>query len=162
MIKKGIPALIAVMLFSAALSAKTVKYKDCGVSFTYPGGLKASQEDFGWSLQSKDEDLGIVLMCLDGKDMDTAGQEMDKQIKQMIPDFKENKSDEGEFKLNGMKAFTAGGSGTMEEHKVEVGVLMVVTPKGKVLTMFGIIQSEASKKYEPILEKFFKSIKPVK
>lgn len=133
--------------------------------FTHPAGFKLwlpdgwTHENEGETLQATDpaEEVTFAFMVPDDADtLEAAVGALDKELSGMVKDLKAGEAEE--TKINGMDAVTVDATGTIEGTSVDLGVA-VLMKGGKILLVFGAVESSKAKKHEAVIEKIITSIK---
>jgi predicted Zn-dependent protease len=153
-------AVLLVALPSLALAEKKT-HAEAKVSIDVPAGWKSEAEEHTLTMSDPNEEAVIALMVVDAKDLEKAADALDKEIGNAVSDLKWD-GEPSEVKVNGMDGMAVDGKGKIEGKAVDVGVLLVVSPAGKVVLVLGAVESSKAKKHEAQLEKILKSIKPEK
>ena len=103
----------------------------------------------------------ISFVVLDAKDRESSREEAKKQAKESVTDVT-FKGDFEEGELNGMKAEALEGEGTYEGKKVDLGIMVLLTPKSKYLMIASIMESDKFEKHKETLGKVFLKLQPLK
>lgn len=149
----------AALLFAGALSAKKYPHNDSGVVVDIPGNWTVTGDDTSLNAQTKDGEAGLYFIVMPADSMEAALNALDAELAKVIQGLTHGEAEQ--ITLNGMQAVSVDGKGTVEGSPVEVGVMVMKTPKDKVLMVFGIISEAGAKKHHKALVKILKSIKPL-
>lgn len=152
--------LIAVALVAAgALSAKKYPHADSGVVVDIPGNWKVSGDDHSLHAETKDGLASLSFIVMGSDSVEAAMNALDAELGKIVQNLTHGAGED--ITINGMQAHSVDGKGTVEGHPVEVGVMLVKTPTGKILLVFGIISEEGAKKHHKALVRILTGIKPL-
>lgn len=162
MMKLALPVIALCLLASSpAALAEPRTHSEAKVTIDVPTGWKVDAGEDHMTITDPKEEIALFLIVLEAKDLDKAIKAMEKEVGKAVKDV-EWDGEPQELKLNGMDAIALDGKGKIEGTDADLGVLLVVTPAGKVLLVLGAVESARAKAHEKTLEKLLKSIKPVK
>jgi predicted Zn-dependent protease len=154
-------ALVAAFLIPATSMAKTYPHAEAKVEVTIPDNWKVEGEDDTLSAVSADETLGLVFTVLAAKDVDAALEGLDKELSSFIKDLTPKK--EGQpVTINGMKGMTIDAEGKIEGVAMDVGLMILEAPSGKVILVFGFAAKGTMNKHERAVQGIFQSLKPTR
>ncbi|MEO8703834.1 MAG: hypothetical protein ABI867_27535 [Kofleriaceae bacterium] len=133
---------------------------------------RASQIQFWvpdtWTVEGEDKDqltvsdpkgqVGLLFMVRDAKDIKAALASLDESIEQMATDVKIVGKPQ-KTTINGLETVIVDGTGNADGKKVELSVMVVKTPSGKYLAIFGVLEPAVKKKHEANLVKILASLK---
>lgn len=149
----------AALLFAGALSAKKYPHPESGVVVDVPNSWNVSGDENSLSASTKDDLAHLYFVVMPADSMEAALNSLDAELGKVVQNLSHGEAQQ--IDLNGMQAVTVEGKGTVEGHGVEVGVMVVKTPKDKVLMVFGLIAEQGSKKHHKALVKILNSLKPL-
>jgi hypothetical protein len=133
---------------------------------------RASQVQFwvpdNWTVEGEDKDqltvadpkgqVGLLFMVRDAKDIKAALASLDESIDEMATDVKIVGKPQ-KTTINGLETVIVDGTGKAEGKPVELSVMVVKTPSGKYLAIFGVLEPAVKKKHEANLVKILGSLK---
>lgn len=131
--------LALLMLFCGTFvaHAQTTLTSKSGLKVTVPADWKHEVDNQDvLTMSSADENVALTFVDIPANALDAALGEAEKMLKKVVQNFKE-KGEGKEIKLNGLPAFMGEGTGTMDGHAVEVGVVLVKN-NDHVLFVFGL------------------------
>lgn len=149
----------AALLLAGALSAKKYPHNDSGVVVDIPNNWNVSGDEHSLSASSKDDLAHMHFIVMPADSMEAALNSLDAELGKVVQGLTHGEAEQ--INLNGMQAVSVDGKGTVEGHGVEVGVMVIKTPKDKVLMVFGLIADQGAKKHHRTLVKILKSLKPL-
>ena len=156
----ALAALFFFVIPATLASAKTYPSKAGGVSITVPDkGWKVKTGGDEIEISSADESAHMFFGVLDAKDMEKAMKELESEVGKAVKKLKLGKGKES--KLNGMDAYYLEGTGTVQDHKVDLMVIIVKTPTGKFVMGFGMGIVGKYEAHEKALAGIVGSIKPL-
>jgi predicted Zn-dependent protease len=155
-------AAVVVSLAAASLASAEVKtHPTAKVQMDVPAGWKLSGTPDQSSLVDPKDEVGFVLLVLDAADLKKAADELDARLAKMAKDVKWADKTK-QVQLNGMDAVANKGTATINGKAADIAVLIVKTPSGKMLLVFGGVDSAKKAVHKAEVEAFINSIKPVK
>jgi len=157
---KKIILISAALLFASSLSAKKYPHPESGVVVDIPGSWQVSGDDHSLHAQTKDGHAHMFFQVTEADSMEAALNALDGELNKVVQNMTHDEAKD--TKVNGMKAVSIDGKGTVEGHNVELGILVIQTPKNKALIVFGMVSEEGLKKYEKGLMRILRGIKPMK
>ncbi len=156
---KKLLILAVVLIAAGTLSAKKYPHADSGVVVDIPGNWKVSGDDHSLHAETKDGLASLSFIVMGGDSVEAAMSALDGELNKMVQNLTHGAGED--LTVNGMQAHSVDGKGTVEGHPVEVGVMLIKTPTGKVLMVFGIISEEGAKKHHKALVRILTGIKPI-
>jgi hypothetical protein len=110
-------------------AGETFTHRDAGIQFTLPAGWKTQGEGEKIIATSEMEAISVVLWVPRGDDFEQATEELKAQLRQVIKNPQVTTSGQ-ETTHNGMRAYTAAGTGEVNGQKVlwEVDILQAKKP----------------------------------
>jgi hypothetical protein len=110
-------------------AGETFTHPDAGVQFTLPAGWKTKSEGETLTATSEHEAVSVVLWVPRGDDFDQATEQLKEQLREVIKNPQVT-SPGKESTHNGMRAYTAGGTGEVNGQPVlwEVDILQAKKP----------------------------------
>ncbi|MFT7621716.1 MAG: putative Zn-dependent protease [Myxococcota bacterium] len=154
-------AALAAMLIPATSSARTYPHETAKVEVTIPDAWKVEADDDVLSATSADEMLGLVFTVLPAAAIDEALDQLDKELASFITDM-EPDGKPSEVTINGMKGITIDGKGKIEGVAMDIGLMILEAPSGKVVMVLGFAAKGTMDKHERAVQGIFKSLKPTK
>ncbi|GMV44413.1 MAG: hypothetical protein AMXMBFR64_61290 [Myxococcales bacterium] len=152
------------LLVTCALSL-TLIGSAAAEEFNHPAGFKLWVPD-GWTHEAEgealqatdpDEEVTFGFIVLDNaSDIEAALKGLDEELGKVIKDLKAEEP--SETKINGLDAVVVDAKGKIEGTAVDVGVALIAKG-GKVMLVFGAVESSKAKKHDAAIEKIIKSIK---
>jgi predicted Zn-dependent protease len=153
-------ALATLALLPAAF-AEVKTHAAAGVEMDVPAGWKAeAHSDDLMTIQDPKDEVGIMLIVLDAKDFKKAVAAVDTEIGKVAKNIKWEHPEPKQIKLNGMDAIANGGTAVIEGKPADIGVLVAKTPSGKLLLVFGAVESAKKSAHQSEIDGFMSSIKP--
>ena len=153
--------IIAVALVTAgALSAKKYPHADSGVVVDIPGNWEVTGDDHSLNAATKDGHANLSFIIMPAESVEAAMKALDAELSKAVQNLTHGEGED--ITINGMQAHSVDGKGTVEGQPVEVGVMIIKTPKDKILVVFGIVSEEGAKKHHKALVRILKGIKPLK
>ena len=147
------------LVFAGALSAKNYPHSDAGVQVNIPGNWKVTGDEHSLSASTKDDLAHLYFIVMPAESMEADLNSLDAELAKVVQGLTHGEAEKTE--LNGMEAIHVDGHGTVEGHGVEVGVMVVKSPTGKIVLVLGMIADEGAKKHHNALVKILKSLKPL-
>lgn len=157
---KKILVLALALTAAGALSAKKYPHPESGVSVDIPNNWKVSGDANSLNAETKDGEAALFFQVMGADNVDAALAALDGELAKVVQDLKHGEGKN--VKMNGMQGKSVEGTGTVSGKPVEVGVIVLKTPKDKVLLVFGIVSKAAVKKHQRALTGILKSIKKSK
>lgn len=152
--------LVAMMFGIAAADTKT--HKAAQIQFWVPDT---------WTVEGEDKDqltvsdpkgqVGLLFLVRDGKDIKAALAALDDVIAKIATDVKMVGKPQ-KTTLNGLEAVVVDGTAKADGKPVELSILVVKTPNGKYLAVFGVLEPAVKKTHEANLVKILASLKAAK
>lgn len=151
--------LLTVFLVSTITAqAQTRLTHKSGLGITVPANWKHEVDgDDVLTMVSPDENVAMTFVNIPANAIDAALAEAEKQIKQVVTDFKE-KGDGQTDKVNGMDAFFGEGTGKVDGHPVEVGIALIKNGTN-VLFIFALGAKGQTDKHDKAVGEIIHSIK---
>lgn len=150
------------MMFLGVAAAGTKTHKAAQIEFWVPDN---------WTLEGEEADqltvsdpkgqVGLLFFVKDGKDIKAALAALDELIAKIATDVKMVGKPQ-KTTLNGLEAVVVDGTAKAEGKRVELSILVVKTPTGKYLAVFGVLEPAVKKKHEANLVKILGSLKKAK
>lgn len=153
---------LAFMLIPASLAgAKTYPHEPAGVSVDVPDkGWKVDGDDNSLQVSSDDDLVSLTFAILeDANALDRAMDAIEKELAKTMTDIKMGKVEE--LTHNGMRGVVSDGTAKIEGAGVELGIMVLETPKKKMLLVMGIGAQGKMTKHEKDVERILGSIKPM-
>lgn len=147
------------LIFAGSLAAKKYPHNDSGVSVDIPGNWTVTGDDHSLNAQTKDGEAGLYFIVMPADSTQAALNALDAELNKVVQNLTHGEGED--ITINGLEGRSIEGKGTVEGAPVEVGVLIVKTPSGKMLLVFGIISETGAKKHSKALTRILKSIKPL-
>lgn len=152
--------LITIALVAAGtLSAKKYPHADAGVVVDIPGSWTVTGDEHSLSADTKDGHAHLSFIIMPAESVEAAMNALDAELSKSIQNLKHDAG--RDVTINGMQGHSVDGTGTVDGHAVEVGVMILKTPTGKILVVFGVISEEGAKKHHNALVRILKGIKPL-
>jgi hypothetical protein len=149
----------ALSIFAGTAAADTKIHRASQIQFWIPDS---------WTVEGEDKDqltvsdpkgqVGLLFMVRDAKDIKAALASLDEAIDQLAKDVKLVGKPQ-KTTINGLETVIVDGTGKAEGKPVELSVMVVKTPSGKYLAIFGVLEPVAKKKHEANLVKILGSLK---
>ncbi|AFM11486.1 hypothetical protein [Turneriella parva] len=152
--------LCLALALAGTVSAKKYPHPDSGVVVDIPGSWDVSGDANSLHAQTKDGHAHMFFQVMDADNMEAALSALDGELNKVVQNLSHDEAKQ--TKINGMKALSIDGKGTVEGHNVELGILVIQTPKNKELLVFGMVSEEGLKKYQKGLTRILRGIKPLK
>lgn len=152
---------LAAMLISTVATAKTYPHEGAKVQVDIPDTWTVEAEDDTLSATSKDETIGLVFTVLAATDVDAAVDALDKELSSFIKNLRQD-GKPGEVTINGMKGVSIDGKGEVEGVKMDIGLMILKAPSGKVIMVLGFAAGGTMDKHERAVQGIFKSLKPTR
>lgn len=151
--------LAAALVFAGSLSAKKYPHEESGVVVDIPGSWTVSGDANSLNAQTKDGEAGMYFIVMPAESMEAALNALDGELSKTVQGLTHGEAQQ--TTVNGMQAVSVDGKGQVDGTPVEVGVLVVQTPKNKVLLVFGIVSESGAKKHQKHLMRIIRGIKPL-
>jgi hypothetical protein len=150
------------MTVAGGAEAKTYKSKKGQCEVTIPDTWKvAGAKDVMILAATPDDKLGLLFLIVDSAKAEDAIKALDKELG---PEFKDQKWGKPKaIELNGMKGIVM--DGTAKDKKgvaVELSLVVLGTPAGNGLILFGGAEAKYRKSHEAEILEILKSLKPSK
>lgn len=129
------------------------------VVFDVPAGWKVQTNKNAVALIEPKEEASFALIVVDAKDLKEAVGNLDSYLAKNIDGFT-TKGKAKESTLNTLKTVTLDGEGKVKSKSVQVRVMLVQSPNGKVLTLLGFAETDKMKSHQAEFKSFFTSIRP--
>lgn len=152
--------LTLALVLASSVSAKKYPHPESGVVIDIPGSWNVSGDDNSLHAQTKDELAHMFFQVMPADSMESALNALDGELAKVVQNLTHDEAKQ--TKVNGMEAVSVDGKGTVEGHPVELGVLVIKTPKDKVLLVFGMVSEEGLKKHAKGLTRILRGIKPLR
>lgn len=154
--------LIASAVFASTISAETYPHEEAGVSVEVPDAWDVDGDDTALEATSPDELTFLYFEVIDAKSLKDAVKEVKQSITEEVDNYKPN----GKFykeKINGLNALVLdSATGEIEELPVEIGIMLVQSPTGKIVFVLGISAAKDDNKHKEAVPVIVNSIKPLK
>jgi hypothetical protein len=157
--------LFSLVLFSVLFSLPRLALagnpivEQAQIVFDVPTGWKVQTNKSTVTLVEPKEEASFVLIVLDAKDLKEAIANLDSYLAKNIDGFAtKGKAKEGT--LNTLKTVTIDGEGTIQKRGVQVRVVLVQAPNGKMLALIGFAEADKMKSHQAEFKSFFTSIRP--
>jgi predicted Zn-dependent protease len=156
-------ALLALFVLTATASADDRPGPTgSGVQIRVPTGWKTSEvarngEAFVISL-SPDEEASVMYAVAEAENLQSAVKSLDAFLGKFVTGVKMPKVKK--FKLNGMPALGAKGTGKVKNGDVQIGVVIAQTPTGKALFVIGLVNASKKAAYKKTLEEVLAGVRP--
>jgi len=148
-----------VLLIAGSSNAVWYPHEDSGVTVDIPRSWKVTGDANSLQAKTKDGNAAVFMRVMPAEKAEAALAALDAELSKVVQDLKHNAAEE--LEVNGLKAYWVDGTGQVDGHNVEVDVILVQTPKGQSLLVFGIIAEEAAKKQHKGMVRILRSIKPI-
>jgi hypothetical protein len=158
---KLVCALVVVPMLLAAPVARaaTKTHEEAGVSVWIPDDWKGKGDKNMMTIMDPKEDVALLFLVMNAPDLKKATDALDAELAKRVQDVKfEGKAQQ--TKLNGMDALTLDGTGKVQGKLVDLGVLVVKTPKNKIVLVLGMVNAEKKIEFKPTVRKIITSLKP--
>lgn len=156
---------LAAGLFSAAPAyaqvAETKVHAEAGVEIGVPAGWSAEPDEDMLVLASPDEGVALVLMVLEGEDLEAALDALDEELAALVSDIEVSGEPEA-IETAGMSGISIEGRGKMDGADVELALVVLESPTGKMLLLLGMGEKGAVETHERAISEVFMSLKPSK
>lgn len=152
--------LVSLVATLGTASAGTKTHRQTSVQFWIPDGWKVEESPEMLSATDPKEQVALLFMVRDGKDTKAALAGIDEFIAKFATDVKSQAPEK--VTINGMEGVAIDGTGKAEGKAIELSIVLLKTPSGKVLTIFGMIEASAKAAHEANLVKIIQSLKPNK
>ncbi|HNV68949.1 MAG TPA: hypothetical protein PKO06_04565 [Candidatus Ozemobacteraceae bacterium] len=145
---------------STMAQATTWEFTKAKVEITYPDTwtheVNKQEVDV---IGSPDGNAAAIIRVVTAKDLEKALEETIEGLAREFGELEDKEPKTEELKINGMDAMFLDEIRTVDK-KTEIGIAMIVTPVGQIVTLAVIGTPEAAKKYEKDFGELIKSIKP--
>jgi predicted Zn-dependent protease len=141
--------------------AKTYPHAEAKVEVTIPDNWKVEGDGDTLTATSADETLGLIFTVLEAKDVDSVLEGLDKELESFIKDLRPKK-DAAVVTINRMKGMTIDAEGKIEGVPMDIGMMILEAPSGKVVMVLGFAAKGTMGKHEPAVQAIFTSLKPTK
>lgn len=149
---------LASVAVTLAASSDWTTHGEAGVKIWSPDNWKKEVDGDILTVTSPDDEVFIGYIISHEGNLDQTLGALDKELGAVVKDVKfDAKHDE--FSIDGMSAWGLNGTGTVEGHAVEIRNELVVTPKGKILIIFGAGTHSGLDKHTADLKKIFEGVK---
>ncbi len=156
---KKIIIIVCALLFAGSTNAKWYPHHESGVTVDIPRSWKVTGDANSLQAKTKDGNAAVFLKVLPAEKAEAALATLDAELAKTIQDLKHNPAEE--LEVNGLRAYWIDGTGSVDGHSVEVDVILVQTPNGHSLLVFGIIAAEAAEKQHKGMVRILRSIKAI-
>ena len=152
---------LAATLLPASTFAKTYPHEEAKVQVDIPDTWKVEIEDDTLQATAPKDAAGLVFSIVEAKELAAALESLEKELSSIVKDMKALGEPE-KVKFNGMEGYTINGKGKIEGVDVDLGVMILKAPSGKVIVVLGFTSSKSTEKQDAAIEGIFKSLKPMK
>lgn len=156
---KKILMILVVLIAASAISAKKYPHADSGVVVDIPGSWEVTGDDHSLNAGTKDGHAHLSFIVMPAESVEAAMNALDAELAKVVQNLTHGAGED--VTVNGMQGHTVDGKGTVEGQPVEVGVMILKTPKDKILVVFGIISEAGAKKHHNALVRILTGIKPL-
>lgn len=153
--------LVAIIAAAGSLSAKQYPHEEAGVSVNVPNNWDVDGDNDSLEASSPDEMTFLFFQVLEAKNFEAAMQELVSSIQEEVDNFQPDGKLE-ERNLNGMNALVGDATGKIEGTPVELGVVIVESPSGKYIMVFGLTAAPDNNPYKKQVMQIMNSLKPIK
>ena len=153
--------VLSVLLIPALSLAKTHTHAPAKVQVDIPDNWKVEAEDDTLSATSADETLGLVFTILAASDVDAALDALDEELSSFITGLRPT-GDAKPATVNGMRGVSVDGKGTIEGVAMDIGLMVLQAPSGKVIVILGFAAEGTMGQHERDVQSIFQSLKPVR
>lgn len=158
---KKLLTLFTALIVVTALSAKDYPNPAAGVTVSIPNNWNVEMDEGFLEAMSPNEAVALLFFELEADDVDSALEELEGVVDEMVDELTEEGEPE-EFSHNGMEGVYADAAGTIEGEPVSLGLMMLKSPKGKMILILGLsADNEITDKDDAALEKIFESLRPL-
>jgi hypothetical protein len=159
---RSIIAIIGLTLFSFAFALPTgtkgwENIAGAGIKIMFPDNWKVSQTDGTVAAISPDAEVEVYAFTVEHENLEAALAELGKEIEKYATDV-QVKGEPKLIKVNGFDAVDVDAKGKVDGKDYDLGLLLLLTPTGKVMILFGEGAPASLKKYEADLGKIITSI----
>ena len=161
---KRIAMFLAVVAFALPLaaSAELKTHAAAHVEMDVPVGWKVGGQGDVMTITDPKQEVGLMLAVLDAGDLGKATAAIDEKLKSVVTDVHWGAPQPQAFKLNGMDAIGNKGAAKVHGKDAEIGVIVVKTPSGKLLLVFGGVDAAKKSEHKSEIDGFIASIKPAR
>ena len=153
-------ALALVALAAAPAAAEVKKHPTAKVEIDVPSTWKMDGKADVMTLADPTNEVGIILIVTEAKDLQKVVGELDKQLAKVATDIKWAKPKPEAVKLNGMDALANRGTGKVSGKDANLGLLLVHTPADKILLVVAMVEAAKDAQHKAEIDKLISSIKP--
>ena len=161
---KSIAMLFAVVAFALPLAARAElkTHAAAHVEMDVPVGWKIGGQGDVMTITDPKQEVGLMLAVLDAGDLGKATAAIDEKLKSVVSDVHWGAPQPQAFKLNGMDAIGNKGEAKIHGKDAAIGVVVVKTPSGKLLLVFGGVDAGKKALHQSEIDGFMASIKPAR
>ena len=156
---KKIIIIVGALFFAGSTNPTWYPHHESGVTVDIPRSWKVTGDANSLQAKTKDGNAAVFLKVLPAEKAEAALATLDAELAKTIQDLKHNPAEE--LEVNGLRAYWIDGTGSVDGHSVEVDVILVQTPNGHSLLVFGIIAAEAAEKQHKGMVRILRSIKAI-
>ena len=159
--KKLTLCLMAGLIAVPALSsARTYPHATAKVQIDIPDNWKTETDEDTLAAEAPDGNLALFFGVMKATELDAALEALDEELSALVQNLRPTGEVE-KITINGMEGALIEGKGTVDGTAIEVALVILVTRGGKVLVGLGMGTPDAVKRYDPDIERIFKSIRPI-
>jgi len=153
--------LMALFVFSLAGSAAFAEervHEEAKVKLWIPDNWKAEDGDDMLVITDPKEECMMMFMMLDVGSLEKAVDQLAEELSKVVKDL-EAEGEAEETKVNGLDVVQLSAKGTVEGKAVDLGIMVILTPTGKAMLVFGMAETAKFQKHSKTIAKVMKSIK---
>ena len=120
---------------------------------------KKTESEEALLVQDKDESAAVIFAVVEGDDLEKALDELDKELEKVVTEGEITGQEQ--VKINEMDAVLSHGKGKIEGTDAKLALVLVVTPKGKVMMGLAMVEAAKEAAYSKTFEEIFTGIKPL-
>ena len=134
-------------------------HDEAGIELTVPSGWMSDGGADDLTIADPDDRCAITFIVMDASDLSDALSALDDELATYVEDL--SMDDPSETTVNGMDAVFVDGTGYADGVDVDVGVMVVITPTGKALLVFGMVEAAYAADYEVDIDNVMNSLRPL-
>jgi hypothetical protein len=152
---------LAVLTLAAPLAHAEVKtFPAAKIQLDVPAGWTADTKESKMMLVDPKNEVRFIIAVTEASDLGKAAAGLDAQLGKVATDMKWKAEKPAPIKHNGMDGFANKGTAKLNGKDVETAVLVLMTPSGKALLVFGAVLAAKKADHKATVDTFVQSIKP--
>ena len=155
----GLTAML-LLVTAPAQMAEVLPHEGAGVKVWVPDNWAKDGDEDSLIVNDPNEEIMFAFLVVDASETEAALEALETELSEIVSNV-QTEDDGEEIQLNGMDGFVLDGTGSVEGTPVELGVMLLETPSGKVLMVLAIVEASKAGKHEGTVEKIMKRIKPL-